>query len=278
MSDADDQDKDDSPSKTSPARESELDLLSPDFNALKALRAPSVPDSAKNARTYDNLAQFEPIFRREFCRHPNTEPPQHKNAASKAKSLPLLENPVIQRRFTAEQQPIASKPRNNRRTRNIISRMSDPSKLHGPIQLLQRWREQRTQVKIITRNEKSVDGHVFGIIEAFDKHWNVIVSNAEQVIKRRNFKYCFTPLVASDEQDEDATTKECMQRLASLNIQIPEMKAVGKHGRSVECKRNVPQLLVRGEHIVTIITISEQTKEVLPQKSEQGQQNEAKKE
>lgn len=275
---SDDQEKVDSPPKITSTQQSELDLRSKEFNALKALKAPSVPDAAKNARTYDNLAQLEPIFKREFCRHPNTEAPQRKASGAKSKSLPLLENQVIQRRFTAEQQPIASKPRNNRRTRNIISRMSDPAKLLGPIQVLQRWREQRSRVKIITRNEKSVDGHVFGIIEAFDKHWNVIVSNAEQVIKRRNFKYCFTPLVAADGQDEDANTRECIERLASLSIQIPQIKVMDKHGRSVDCKRNVPQLLVRGEHIVTIMTISEQAKEELPnKKSEEGQKKEVKK-
>lgn len=241
-----------SESTLNPADDPELDIRSKRFNPLKALLTEQMPNSDKNARAYDNLAQFEPIFKRVFCGQ-SEEPKRSTASTSKKPQLTLSDYQVLPRRFTAAQQAIPTRPKGNRHTRNILIRMSDP-KLVGPLQLLQKWREQKCLVKVYTRNEKEVDGHVIGYIEAFDKHWNLIVSSAEQTIKRRKPRYCFRTVQATDNCDDDAAISECMRRLAALNIQIPTTKVVGNHGRSVDCTRTVPQLLVRGEQIVSIVT------------------------
>lgn len=250
-----------------PEIDPELDMRSEHFNPLKALYAQRTPRLVENARVYDNLAQYEPIFKREFCRHPKpAEPPAHKKstAATSAKQLRAPADGVpTARRFTAEQQPIAAGPRSNRHTRNLLSRMTDATKLQGPRQLLRIWREQRTLVKVYTRNEKGVDGHVIGHIEAFDKHWNLVVSSAQQAIEQRKRRYSYRAAPAVGQGDEVSAEAECLRRLASLQIDVPSVKYVASRGRRVTCLRSVPQLMVRGEHVVTIATIT--TEEAKPQ-------------
>lgn len=244
------------PGPPPPEIDPELDIRSKQFNPLKALYAQRVPQIVENARVYDNLALFEPIFKREFSRHPKKEeaPAQKRSATTSKVSFERLEHLPTTRRFTAEQQPIQVIRRTNRRTRNILDRMTDATKLQGPLQLLYNWREQHSLVKIYTRNEKGVDGHVIGHIEAFDKHWNLVVSNAQQTIKRRKNRYCYRAASVTDGCDAKSTEDECLRRLASLKIHVPEVKYVASHGRNVTCERTVPQLLVRGEHVVTIVT------------------------
>lgn len=245
-----------------PEIDPELDMRSEQFNPLKALYAQRAPRLVEHARVYDNLAQFEPIFRREFCRHPKpAEPPVHKKSTGATSSKQLrapADGVPTARRFTAEQQPIAARPRSNRHTRNILSRMTDATKLQGPRQMLRIWREQRTLVKVSTRNEKGVDGHVIGYIEAFDKHWNLVVSSAQQAIEQRKKRYSFraAPADGQGDGDEGSAEAECLRRLASLKIDVPAVKYVASHGRRVTCLRSVPQLMVRGEHVVTIATIA----------------------
>lgn len=235
-----------------PADDPELDIGSKQFNPLKALQAKQIHVSGNNLRTYDNLAQFEPIFKRIFLGESNNQ--QEQRSTTSKKHITLSEGQVLPRRFTAAQQAIPTKPKSNRRTRNILLRMAD-AKTVGPLGQLQKWREERSLVKIYTRNEKEVDGHVIGYIEAFDKHWNVIISNAEQTMKRRKKRYSFCAVQPTDDCDEDVATAECIERLAALNITIPTLKVVGDFRRSVDCTRTVPQLMIRGEQIVSIATI-----------------------
>lgn len=57
----------------------------------------------------------------------------------------------------------------------------------------------------------------------------------------------------ADDNDDDELYAECMQRLKMLNIARPTIAVKSLNRKLVECSRNVPKLLIRGEQIATII-------------------------
>lgn len=120
-------------------------------------------------------------------------------------------------------------------------------------------------MQIFTRNVTTINGYVTGIIEAFDKHWNIVLIEVFEVWKRKKFHCCSKAVMKSPQQyDDDNDTNsdnryekelfnECMQRLKMLKIAPPTIAVKSLNRRMVECSRNVPKLLIRGEQIATVI-------------------------
>lgn len=97
-----------------------------------------------------------------------------------------------------------------------------------------------------------MNGHTTGFIEAFDKHWNIVLSDVVEVWRRKKFHYCPKAVIFhGDSRDEQYDI--CIQRLEVLNITIPTIVVKSLNRKLVECTRNVPKLLIRGEQIATII-------------------------
>lgn len=129
-------------------------------------------------------------------------------------------------------------------------------------------------MQIFTRNVTTINGYVTGFIEAFDKHWNIVLIDVHEVWKRKKFHYCPKAVMQSrpppppssnadaddnnnanrdDDDDDNEQFAECMQRLKMLNIARPTIAVKSLSRKLVECSRNVPKLLIRGEQIATII-------------------------
>lgn len=125
-------------------------------------------------------------------------------------------------------------------------------------------------MQIFTRNVTTINGYVTGFIEAFDKHWNIVLSNVHEVWKRKKFHYCpeavIQPMPPPSQRFNDANADnddnnryddelftKCIQRLKMLNITQPTIAVKSLNRKQVECSRNVPKLLIRGEQIATII-------------------------
>lgn len=47
--------------------------------------------------------------------------------------------------------------------------------------------------------------------------------------------------------------EDCSQKLKKLKIQFPIVELRSLNRKYVECKRNVPQLMVRGEQVVVVM-------------------------
>lgn len=106
------------------------------------------------------------------------------------------------------------------------------------------------------RNVTTINGHATGFIEMLDKHWNIVLTDVHEVWHRKKFHYCPKAIMQSDADNDDADDQQmtvCMQRLKMLNITIPSVKVKSINRRQVECSRNVPKLLIRGEQIAIII-------------------------
>ncbi|GIY32032.1 uncharacterized protein CDAR_411271 [Caerostris darwini] len=131
------------------------------------------------------------------------------------------------------------------------------------------------KIKVWTRNFKEVRGICTGYPLAFDKHWNLIMSEVDEVyIKPRKAK---TPyLLDSNTGDKMADlppkvpkvrkekTPEEAARLAEQAAQEAERAAKNKERKKASRRinrRSLRQIFIRGDNIVMIAASKEKTKE-----------------
>lgn len=136
-----------------------------------------------------------------------------------------------------------SRPKSTKHSRNLLTRIEH---VEGPISLLKSYKDNRTHVKIFTRKEHGIRGFVTGYIELFDKHFNISLSDCHEVWKRRKYAYSETNVMPQSSQN-------CSKLIARMGIEIPELKVKSINRKYVECSRNVPQMMIRGEQIVLIL-------------------------
>lgn len=129
---------------------------------------------------------------------------------------------------------------------------------HGPIALLNKFKMNKTRVKIHIRKEHGIRGFLTGLIEAFDKHFNILLVDCIEVWRRRKFKFSDNN-VALLGQPED-----CSNLLKSMGLKVPEISAKSIDRKIVECTRKIPQLMIRGEDVVLV----SENKDVTTQQSE----------
>lgn len=116
----------------------------------------------------------------------------------------------------------------------------------GPLALLKKFKVNRCRVKIYVRKEHGVRGFVTGFIEAFDKHLNIALVDCVEQWKRRKYDYSDNQVAMLGEP------KDCSKLLEKLGIKIPEIVAKSIDRKNVQCTRNVPKLMVRGEEVILI--------------------------
>jgi small nuclear ribonucleoprotein (snRNP)-like protein len=112
--------------------------------------------------------------------------------------------------------------------------------------LLQKFRTNRTKVKVYVRKEHGIRGYVTGYIEAFDKHYNLALSECIETWKRRKFKFSEAKIVHSN------PAEDCSKILKEMNIEVPAISVKSLNRKYVECTREMGQLMIRGENVVLI--------------------------
>lgn len=110
--------------------------------------------------------------------------------------------------------------------------------------------------QIYTRKQNGICGYITGYLLVFDKDWNMVLEDVHEVWKRRKAYLC---AVADCRMavDTEAAAEDCAQRLRDLNITLPAVTAKSLSRKWVECRRQVGQLLIRGEHVVVVMLANE---------------------
>lgn len=70
--------------------------------------------------------------------------------------------------------------------RTVMARMSEISKSRGPLSRIATFCNRKIRVKVYTRSAVSVRGHCEGYISAYDKHWNLVMDDVDEIWTRKN--------------------------------------------------------------------------------------------
>lgn len=127
----------------------------------------------------------------------------------------------------------------------------------GPIELLKKFRGNKTRVKVYTRKEHGIRGFVTGFVVAFDKHFNIALIDCIEVWTRRKFKFSENnvPILGCPE--------DCSEHLKAMGIQIPEISTKSVDRKRVQCTRKLPQIVIRGEEVVLVAEDKEEVNQRL---------------
>jgi len=236
----------------------ELDVCSDQFNPLRALYEPNykVTDVVPKV-LYQNLAAFESALKKfgiwQLNKRQKPEVGGGDQGASKkassSRSADILEAP--QRRFEPHQMP-TTRTSNKKHHRNIFTYMESTV---GPLEVLKKCipsagpketseKHEIIRVRVVIRKQGAVGGSVEGELVAFDKQWNMLLRNATETWKRRKYNY--------GEQNICDTPVDCTDRLRELGITLPKAQVKSLNRKNVEIKRDLPQILIRGENVVLV--------------------------
>ncbi|XP_034475886.1 U7 snRNA-associated Sm-like protein LSm11 [Drosophila innubila] len=230
----------------------ELDVGSERFNPLRALYAADYKVTDKTPKVlYQNIAAFESALTKVGVWELNKKQKQSSNEVA-VKKTPSTASSVDQvastRRFEPHQMAIASTTK-AKHHRNLHTHMASAE---GPLALLQSYLPPNTQtrVRVYLRKEHGVGGTIEGELVAFDKQWNLLLKNAVEIWQRRKYKY------GEQKIHGTAASEECSARLLQLGISLPVVHVKSLSRKNVQLRREIPQLMVRGENVVLISCIS----------------------
>lgn len=168
------------------------------------------------------------------------------------------------RMFTVSQAPQTAK---RRERKTVLSKMSS---ITGPLARIKYFVDNRTKVQVVTRNYSQVRGLCVGYIVAFDKHWNLCMTDVDETFQRRilgklvhtggrksavltrGHRTAFLGQLTSS----SATT--CKQlSVANLAVdtvceRFEELQCGRRAPRFQMLKRHVNQLFIRGDNVVCV--------------------------
>lgn len=162
----------------------------------------------------------------------------------------MLQDEVVQRRFEPHQQMIhVGRKEKGRDQRSVVTYME---KVSGPMTQLQKWLTDRTRVKVLVRKNHGIRGSATGILRLFDRHWNLILTDVEEVYQRKKLRYGNDVCAAAG-----TTTEEmALSRLRELGLQHPLrgaiVSSVAKKKKLVEVKRRHPLLFLKGDQVAVV--------------------------
>lgn len=238
-------------------KDPETDIFSRRFNPKKYLCSP-VPYIRPELR-FDNFTALSNVIQEvdgkctDQIFKPKQKKLQTKPNIGSTSSLESL-NPT-ERRFLPHQQ-LVTVPRKAKFTKNIVTKFENDHQ--GPIGCLKLYMGERVKVKIYTRKEHGVRGTITGYIEAFDKHWNMVVSSSCETWKRRKRNCSDQKIIFKNTVPES----EAFLKLKKMGISLPVVTAKSLDRKYVQCTREVPQLMIRGEQVI-LVTPNESVNKVI---------------
>nr|XP_021188138.2 U7 snRNA-associated Sm-like protein LSm11 [Helicoverpa armigera] len=222
--------------------ESEVSACSSSFNPLKALYSDKVKIPVESAPLYENIVQYEAALKKtnEIITVGQKELAQ-KRAEEKEKKRLEEEKWLAEKnkqRFAQYQDTAPA--RREYRIRNVLTRMGT---IDGPLAVLKECVDKRLRIKIITRNDRGIRGTLQGTVVAFDKQWNMALSDVLETWKRKGVKKRKVP---------PGLGTPVPKGTAATISSIPEVTEKPLGNGVWECTRLIPQMMVRGEHVVLV--------------------------
>ncbi|XP_022092690.1 U7 snRNA-associated Sm-like protein LSm11 isoform X2 [Acanthaster planci] len=186
----------------------ETNLLSPNFNPLKALYSSGVQLPFPGATIFNNLFEYERITaarNRGDCSYVSASSHGSSADGNSGRSLPSSqgkertvqesyqtgsisrtrrkEQVPLGRGFRATQEMLIDTAKNKPRTfRNVLTRMSEYSS--GPLSMLYRCMNERCKVRVCTRSFKGLRSICTGYLVTFDKFFNMALTDVDEVWRR----------------------------------------------------------------------------------------------
>ncbi|XP_061399648.1 U7 snRNA-associated Sm-like protein LSm11 [Musca vetustissima] len=248
------------PSTSMETQLDELDITSESFNPLRCLYANDFRVTEKQPKViYQNMAAFETALKKVGIWDVGKRPKSHKQSESAATSKDstkiLVEEEKNQRRFQEHQMAIRTKAKiKSKHTRNILTQMHNAV---GPLKALNEYISSGERVHVMVRKEKGIKGYVEGVLKLYDRHWNLLLTEVEECYTQRKHKFCEDNIVMPKEGSHEGDEEECSRRLREFGIKLPKQIIRSLNRKTVEIKRYLPQLLLRGEHVVLVHSVKE---------------------
>ncbi|KAG6801983.1 U7 snRNA-associated Sm-like protein LSm11 [Apis mellifera caucasica] len=222
---------DDESSSTS---DESLDVKSVKFDPLKALYSTKIKLSGTKAPIYDNVSKFEAVMSGLSKQSKKNDP-----------TTDAKQGECSRQRFLSHQEPVVNKKKIEKRDwiadgRNVLSKMQ---RTFGPLGMLHEYMENRTRIKVYTRNARGIRGHVEAYVAAFDKHWNLALEDCFEIWTRKVKRKAPALGIPSDVSmmDEETAPKVIVRKI---------------EGKMETLERHVPQMLLRGEQVAIIVKIN----------------------
>lgn len=111
------------------------------------------------------------------------------------------------------------------------------------------WQREKTRIKVWTRDMNNIRGFCTGFISAFDKHWNLALRDVDENFNRpRSRKTYSSSTMKSILMPQDLPVE--------MKIGSSLLRVIKIENKFEVCVRHVPQVLLRGEHVVMISKLS----------------------
>eukprot|EP00057_Strongylocentrotus_purpuratus_P005419 XP_003730936.2 PREDICTED: uncharacterized protein LOC100890283 [Strongylocentrotus purpuratus] len=157
----------------------EIDVLSPNFNPLKALYASNVTLPVADASIFNNLAEYERFMSKD----------EEETKGQEQKCAPPSRRALERRHLEHMREKEKELPRSTYQQRkmfqlNVISRMESEHTKESPLDLLRQCVEKRCKVRVCIRSFKGLRSICIGYLVAFDKIWNMALTDVVEIYKR----------------------------------------------------------------------------------------------
>lgn len=229
-----------SPPLLSSSSDEELDVASGKFNSLKALYSPRNridPD----APVYDNVDKFVAVQEGKIAKKTGRQ------ASSGEAATPKV---PLQRQFLPSQHMVQGHKKD---LPNVLKYMSKQTS--GPMSCLAGMVREGSRVEVCTRGLNGERGKCRAFLAAFDKHWNLALLDVDETfIRKRQGK----EIASGQDKGEESKSTSVGPRKGEKDSHLVEwvgdsrVTVLKKKKKTLQCQRHIPQLLVRGEHVVFV--------------------------
>jgi len=210
-----------------------LDPGSSEFDAKKAIYSVDA-EKEKDTKSYDSVEQcITAIFNKDkaSAKQKNSDKP------------PAAES--LERRFLPEQMAVPSR---RVEFRHVLTRMEEFK--DGPLGRIRQWKDDQVRVKVWTRGQDQIRGYATGFIAGFDKHWNLVLTDVDEHFNRLRKRKTI--------KTSGISRPQLLPADLPVEFRVGEsvLRVVRIQGKHEVCVRHVPQVLLRGEHVVMIALVN----------------------